>query len=403
MKGYGIFVGVNYVEGQHYESNKPLDRAYKNAKSFCDFARRDNWYEQIEFITGKRATWKNIKKRLDQYASLSQTEEGYLLITFSGHGLNLEKRDNKKDKDNWQFLCFYDRMVLEYEIRESLTQFSNKFKIILIVDSCYSGGIIEPQHALIKTMALTTMPILPQNAYYKNKSFYSKLLDRYLFVNPKIPPTFDADLFYYASSKKDKPSILGTNTELTFYSEYLLAILDSTSFQGNYFELQHLLNNVLANMVEPAYWVDQRSTGTFFRDTVAFNPYKKAESLKMMVSDWIIKTNELSDVLVTAMIKYPTIPYKATTVTPSFLYDHMEEGACKEYLKMNEIKAEIVSIIYVEMSSKSKNNSLEITFTNLVGVDQMQKSNGVILIYDFRHQQVLDHQLTKGKIKLYNN
>jgi hypothetical protein len=154
MKGYSLHVGVGEVDFDHYLSTYKVIGPEKDAKDLYDITSNINGYEKSYLLTSSgngraKATSKNFFNTLDyiiEETKKNGEEESYVVISFSGHGARYEHQHKLKRKV--EFLCFYDKMVLEHEIKVELLKFPKGVKCFIIVDCCYSDGITKSGYGL---------------------------------------------------------------------------------------------------------------------------------------------------------------------------------------------------------------------------------------------------------------
>jgi Caspase domain len=170
MKGYSILVGVTEVSLKHYTQQVALPCAKTDVNVMNDMLEQLKIYESpIHKLIDENANSITFFGLLERYKEISKSEEGFLVIYFSGHGASIPYNDDKQK----EFLCFQDRMVLENEIRKHLCEFDPKFKILFVIDSCYSSGIAEKMLQKVELDILDS--IFPFGEKVSNPSFLSPL------------------------------------------------------------------------------------------------------------------------------------------------------------------------------------------------------------------------------------
>ncbi|UTW61812.1 hypothetical protein KFE98_17635 [bacterium SCSIO 12741] len=342
-RGYGVIVGVNEVDEHHYADPYNLDKAICNSKAYLDFAKQSDRFEQLDYFCGSQATWANVKALLLKYAELSYEQEGFLFISFTGHGENLNRYDDQGCfKDNWQLLCYYDQMASEEEIRRILSVFHKNFTVVFVSDACFSGGLLTQKSIVLEReklqqqersqqgsigteVAAFTDPRKswnPENCkeqlaylkakleqaqrretenedelkkckeykaeidqlksyleaqkrstYFKNKGFYDKMLDSY----QKDPDfDFEASVCFMGSGREFGASKMGKDDCLLHYSALLLAMLNSGTFKGNYFELNDILTQKMDRKYKPYFWASHDKKKDRFRRFRPFVLYGRA-------------------------------------------------------------------------------------------------------------------------------
>lgn len=140
-RGLSVHVGVNYVDPAHYGSDFPLASCVNDSRKMKEMA-ESLGYEAVIF-ENENATCSNftgfIRRAIsDLYAGDS------LLVTFSGHGSQVPNASPDVESDNMdETLCFFDRMFLDDEFYELLSQFRQGVRINAVFDSCHSGTVAK--------------------------------------------------------------------------------------------------------------------------------------------------------------------------------------------------------------------------------------------------------------------
>jgi Caspase domain len=156
-RGYSIHIGLNDLQ-LHYPSLGlyPLKSCRNDAREMVKIAKDQGFNEMLigerniflnDFQEANRATSQNVKK---YFADAAKTMESgdILLITFSGHGVQVDELTNEKSitkeldgqNETW---CLWNRPFFDIEIYECLTDFENGVTVIIVSDSCHSGTIVD--------------------------------------------------------------------------------------------------------------------------------------------------------------------------------------------------------------------------------------------------------------------
>ena len=185
MKGYALLIGVDEVSTSNYGDPFKMDCIKNNITELEKLLKRENLFkDRITPLRGANCTWENVQKQLENFSNLSVTEEGYLLIYYSGHGISYPFSEPLQEKKS-EFFFFYDRMVYETEIRESLSSINSKIKVFLIADSCHSGGLNTLLSKAIMPIKLMTYNFeISQEtkfeaAYSLKENLYNNLISSY--------------------------------------------------------------------------------------------------------------------------------------------------------------------------------------------------------------------------------
>lgn len=159
-KGISLHIGLNKVDKNHYRgatTEDPWEGKLKaceaDAKAMFELAKGLNF--KAELLLTPNATRANVKEKIQAAATALNEEGGYFFITYSGHGGQVmdESGDEKNQTDSnegeedtegkdetW---CLFDAQLIDDELYDLWTSFSDKVRIIIFSDSCHSGTIAK--------------------------------------------------------------------------------------------------------------------------------------------------------------------------------------------------------------------------------------------------------------------
>ncbi len=165
-KGISLHIGMNKVDPNGYPL-RPTRRGKKyvvlsdkyDPVSFdCDFKigwvgplsscelDADNMHELLKnqkfrakTLKTKKATTKNVIKEIRSAAKKLVAGDTFLL-SYSGHGAQVEDLSGDEADGEDETWCLYDRMFLDDEQRELYAEFAEGVKIVVLSDSCHSGS-----------------------------------------------------------------------------------------------------------------------------------------------------------------------------------------------------------------------------------------------------------------------
>ena len=165
-KGISLHIGMNKVDPNGYPL-RPTRRGKKyvvlsdkyDPVSFdCDFKigwvgplsscelDADNMHELLKkqkfrakTLKTKKATTKNVIKEIRSAAKILLAGDTFLL-SYSGHGAQVEDLSGDEADGEDETWCLYDRMFLDDEQRELYAEFAEGVKIVVLSDSCHSGS-----------------------------------------------------------------------------------------------------------------------------------------------------------------------------------------------------------------------------------------------------------------------
>lgn len=395
MKGYGIFVGVNETDPVSYNNEKnPLPSARLDAEKMYELAEATGLYEinrEKHLLYGEKAKWSVVKDLLDKLWRENNDDESYLLFTFSGHGYD---RANPLEDDKChrsQFLCFNDGMVLEEELREELEKFSKKFKIVIVLDACFSAGI--GRRKLFKR--------LPSDDVFESNSEYADRLNRY---KHKHTDKIKADVCYFSAVAKDKKGLTGVNNGNSYYTSFLLFAWQNGLFEGNYYAFQQVLERGLQTYYKPDMTTVINDFSGYFSYHVPFLYNKISKPLNANYMSWNFNINEPGgDKKVTVELTPPdnlkNFDYLGAFICDSGQCDRL---SVEEYLTdlYGSDRPEFIMIVdVVEVTSGPETIIIDENKSSLYSIDPNDSpGNGAVVVYNYTRQIPLDAKRTKGKV-----
>jgi len=398
MKGYGLFIGVDYCDKNHYGNDKLFFGAKPDAFAFNSLAKKTGLFSEEDrtVITGKDATWAKSKEILLHYAKLSETERGYLFAAFIGHGEELGEliTDENDETEKLQFFCFHDRMVLEHEIREVLEQFTENFKVVLVVNACYAGGLVKYE-VNDKSIDFHTNRNLANLTNHKH--LYKDIIQRYS-KNPHLD--FNADLLQFSSASEDNEALLGSTEGLSNYTKYFIAAWEAKTFWGDYYTFNEVLKNGLQNGYTPDVWPNKYDAPDFFKRTVPF--YYKAEARDVNAVEhltWSIQLVEETSESVKYRVDRPT-PYYSIEVEKTIVYNDISSSPIREYLNNNKLKPDYIAILSIEIVDRQviyPNWSQDLNWITS-SESSVKTGVGIIILYDKLYDRVIGHRLLEKTI-----
>jgi hypothetical protein len=143
--GVSIHIGVNHVDRLHYGDPCKLDGCVGDARAMHALAREEGFEPRL--LLNEQATAGAV---LDAIAEAAPRvgSDGFLLLTYSGHGGRLrDRKDDAKDPDHLDLTdetwCLHDRQMVDDELYDCWTRFSAGARVLVVSDSCFSGGVIR--------------------------------------------------------------------------------------------------------------------------------------------------------------------------------------------------------------------------------------------------------------------
>jgi metacaspase-1 len=190
-KGISIHIGINNVDSTHYadENGQPWDGALVacefDAKDMQKLAKSKKFEAQL--LLTQQATAANVSAAITHAASKLQSGDMFLL-SYSGHGGQVDDKNNEENDGKDETWVLYDRELLDDELYVLWSQFKKGVRILVLSDSCHSGTVTKAiqMNMLAKATGETFRfrgmpPEAARKTYQKNK----KLYDGLQAANPK--------------------------------------------------------------------------------------------------------------------------------------------------------------------------------------------------------------------------
>jgi hypothetical protein len=303
-----LTIGLNQLDAAHYGTNvATLTGPDNDAMDATNFTVK--WpSKQIACLLDQKATRTNVLYLIKLAGENVQSNELFVVF-FSGHGGEIP--DDHADAPNGmdQTWCLYDGQLLDRELYAQWSKFKKGVRIVVISDSCHSGGIskftfmqlgkrdeiftgsgkdahvvdniyIDPdstnfdaeydryedvfdlnaeilsrqstedeQHRRIKSLA----PQEDWDVYKKNKDFYDGLVKS--VAKPKFP--IDAEVLSLSACGDNEFAADAGDFRNSVFTSALLSIWDDGKFNGSYVLFMKSVAN-LAATINPAQTATNR-------------------------------------------------------------------------------------------------------------------------------------------------
>lgn len=165
-RGISLHIGVNEVDPNGYPLKPTFGRRYVvvskdyepvsfgdsdfnvgwvgnlsscelDAENMFKLAKRQKFAAKM--LKTKKATSANVIKTIRDAAKKLKSGDTFLM-SYSGHGAQVEDLTGDEADGEDETWCLYDRMFLDDEQRELYAQFAKGVKIVVLSDSCHSGS-----------------------------------------------------------------------------------------------------------------------------------------------------------------------------------------------------------------------------------------------------------------------
>ncbi|HYR09451.1 MAG TPA: caspase family protein [Longimicrobium sp.] len=141
-RAVSIHIGVN--QPGRSQCKRPLLAHSEDAAWRMAVLASQAGYESLQVLRGRAATRLAVHEALAGAAGLLQADDN-LLVTFSGHGVRLSATGDKEVTDeSW---CLFDGEMTDNKLIGYLRLFEEGVRIVVVSESCFSGGMTRTGHA----------------------------------------------------------------------------------------------------------------------------------------------------------------------------------------------------------------------------------------------------------------
>lgn len=216
---YAVIVGLADYPGEYSD----LTYTYYDAIDIREALLKDpDWKdENITLLLDGAATSDGIKNAIDDMAEKA-TEQDTCVFFYAGHGnygTDLEPVDEADGQD--EYLCAHDQDICDDDFANWIEAIPSN-NIILLIDSCFSGGLYKNQSDDLKIRSRGPR----KKKIVKNDSFIDDLFNRKKDLNsPRITALLACDDTEY--------SYESARIQQSYFTYYLLDTLKYASFDLN--------------------------------------------------------------------------------------------------------------------------------------------------------------------------
>ena len=142
MNAISLHIGLNHFDPNIYCGDSGRLRACVNdAYAMAGLALNSN-FPSVELLLNAKATKDHFLSAMDRAHRVLEPG-GIFLLTFSGHGGQANSLVSPGDLD--EVWCLYDGIVTDNDLCSCWRRFHKDTRILVVSDSCYSGGILRTE------------------------------------------------------------------------------------------------------------------------------------------------------------------------------------------------------------------------------------------------------------------
>ncbi len=176
--GLSLHIGLNSVSPKHYGGwSGDLLACEADARDMAAIATSRGIKPTV--LLTKAATRAKVLDTLDK-AAKTLVAGDYFLLSYSGHGGQVDDVSGDEDDKLDETWCLYDGQLIDDETYLALSRFAAGVRILVLTDSCHSGTSVRaappiPGHAPIGPRPRQMPAAIARRTYEAHQAFYDKL------------------------------------------------------------------------------------------------------------------------------------------------------------------------------------------------------------------------------------
>ncbi|MGD0793880.1 MAG: caspase family protein [Terriglobales bacterium] len=256
-KGSSLHIGLNRVDPTHYVDWKGELAACENDARDMETIAKGQGFATQSLLT-KAATSTALLDAIER-AAKGLVEDDFFLLTYSGHGGQINDVNNDEPDGLDETWALYDRELVDDELYAMWSHFRPGVRVFVLSDSCHSG-------TMTKAMFLNPAPFLPNletrvrastgpNLRPKflppdvQSKIYKERATLYDAIRQKTPRrekvNLECGVILISACQDNQVAMDGTKNGL--FTETLLKVWDKGRFIGGY----HHFRNEIAGFMPP--------------------------------------------------------------------------------------------------------------------------------------------------------
>ena len=245
-RGLSIHIGLNRVDPAHYAGWDGQLRACEFDAKDMEAIARAKGFEPTLLLTNDAtadAVIEAIRKASDALAA-----DDILLLSYSGHGGQIDDQNSDEDDRKDETWCLFDRQLIDDELYTVWSEFKPGARVFMLSDSCHSGsaarGALEIVGAEVINDTVGTadnedeprLKVLPtdlqKKVYKQHKELYDTIqANTTAYDKTEIP----ARVLLISGCQDSQTSADGDRNGL--FTQALRTVWDDGKFEGNYRDL----------------------------------------------------------------------------------------------------------------------------------------------------------------------
>ena len=264
-KGISLHVGLNRVDAIHYAGWKGELQACENdARDMETIARSQGFIAQS--LLAKAATSTAVLGTIEK-AAKELSEDDFFLLTYSGHGGQINDVTNGEPDGLDETWVLFDRQLADDELYSAWSMFGPGVRILVFSDSCQSGTMtkelfLEPASYMPRlearvrasTGANLRPKFLPPDAQAK---IYKERATLYDEIRKKTPRREEVNLecsvILMSACQDNQVAMEGNKNGL--FTEALIRVWNNGRFEGGYHHFRTEIAGFMPPTQSPKYTI----------------------------------------------------------------------------------------------------------------------------------------------------
>jgi metacaspase-1 len=141
MKRISLHIGLNQIDPDVYGPGNELVNCLNDCDAYTKIARDNGFTPTV--LKDSEATCARVTTEIAKVAS-SLDNGDYFVVTYAGHGSQVQDEDNVEEDGMNETWVLYDRQMVDNELYCLWSKFKSGVKIFVLSDSCHSGTMMRP-------------------------------------------------------------------------------------------------------------------------------------------------------------------------------------------------------------------------------------------------------------------
>lgn len=258
-KGISLHIGLNSVDPNHYQGwDGRLTACEFDAKDMAAIAKKSK-FETSTLLLTKTATATAVSDAIKE-AAKKLVKGDVFLLTYSGHGGQVDDKNNEEADRKDETWVLYDRQLIDDELFELYRKFKSGVRIFVLSDSCHSGTVTRAFPPSVSSgPAIRLMPLdVQEKTNKKNKALYDGIQK----ATPAAEKgTLKSTVLLISGCQDNQVSLDGTRNGL--FTEKLKAVWKNGKFKYGYKRFHDTILTLMPPTQSPNYYVIGAANASF--------------------------------------------------------------------------------------------------------------------------------------------